>query len=472
MPAPSAPITPVDTSSFTAPQLAAFSAAAKLGTGVPTFDSRVPADGPAKPATPAKEPAVLSSSNISENVIPDLTKRADTLADKGTHMGQDGNMYYSDSSLVPAPTDAEYNPNTKQWTSGNSSYGTGPQYVTGDDEDSKETNELFDSTKANLDSTTLASITAIQQQYDMLKAQQQDTNARADKTRARISTLGGATRYAPLDASGVALAQTQSGLQEIAKLDADENAAIAQVRQAQQSQNFQLMEKALGIAESKRQEKQDAAAKLADQLSTANAAAAKATAAATQSDQIAQILASGVTDPTDVFDTLRKAGVTITAQDVKSGIDALTPKAAKEDLYKFSTTDVGTLYAAGLSAGDVQAVQDYYNGKGDASILSSLSAAEKAAVNKALTGKAVTGTDDTFKFTPTQKSQLLSGNFTAGDIANMQADVAKYGVDKVTEGMPDAQAKLVKRVLATSDTVANPDGNNSVSSLIDALNSQ
>lgn len=449
---PTPPITPapVDEAIFTPDQKSAFESAAKLGSGVPTYDSSAPAQyGPVKPAV---EPTVLSSSNITEKVIPDLTKRADSLANKGTYVGQDGNMYYSDNSLVPAPVDAEFAEG--KWNSNGSSYGAAPQYVNNDDNDPDlaRTNELFSAMKSSLDSTTLASVNAVQQQFDILKANQRDANTRQEKAGARLSLIGGTSRYAPLDAAGVALARTSFGLQQIAKLDADENAAVAQLRQAQQSGNFQLMEKALGVAENIRQEKQKAAADLAASISKANAETAKAKEAAVQSDQIAQVLASGVTDAAKVYDTLRKAGVVITAEEVKSGINALKPSSNDSAAYKFTNEDMGRLLASGLNAREVQAVQEAYNG-GDTSILSKLSPAEKAAVQKALGGTATGG--NAFKLTTGQKSQLLSGGFVAADIAAIETDVARYGIDQVTEGMSQDQAKLVKRVLAGTDSVAD-----------------
>lgn len=454
---------PIDEATFTPGQDADFAAAAKLGGGVPTYNSANPVmDGP---NLPAKEPTVLTSGNITDKVIPDLTQRAGNLATKGTYVGQDGNAYYADNSVVSAPVDAEFQ--NGQWVSNGKTYGAAPQYIDNSDNDPgiAKTNEIIASLKSNLDSTTLGSINAIQQQHDILVQNQQEANAREDKAGARTAELTGG-RYTPLNTAGIALARTSFGLQQIAKLDADENAAIAQVRKAQQDGDFQLMDKALGTAETIRQEKQKTAADLAKTLSDANAAAAKANAAAVQSDQIAQVLASGVTDPAQVFDALRKAGVVTTAEEVKSGIDALKPTSTSGDTYKFTNEDMGKLLASGLNAKEIQAVQDAYNG-GDKTILSKLSSAEKVAVQKAL-GGTQTPAANTFKLTSTQKSQLLSGGFVLADVAAIETDVAKYGIDKVTEGMPADQAALVKRVLAGTNNLGT-DGD--TQALIDALNS-
>lgn len=454
-------IKPVDTALDTPAQLAAYSAAAKLGGGVPTYDSLHPVTPTETPA-PAKEPTVISGANISDTVIPNLKKRADDVATKGTTVGQDGNAYYADGSAVPAPVDAEFDNGV--WKSGGKSYTAAPQFVDNETNDPEvaQTNKILAGLKANLDSSTLGSVNAIEQQSDLLKSAQQEANDREAKSVSRTSMLGGSARYAPLNASGIALASASYGIRQLAKLDADENAAIAQVRQAQTSGNFQLMEKALATVDDIRKTKQDAAAKLADKLSAANDAANKQKIQASRDQSIASLLAQGITDPTKLLDYLNKyddgtaTGGDFTADEIKKAITNLTPTAEAKDLYKFTTTDVGKMLAAGLNAAEVQSVQDFYNGRGSSAILDALSPAEKTAVQTALAGKAATaaGGDDAFKFTSTQKSQLLSGNFTTDDIGKIQADIAQYGIDKVTEGMPDDQKKLVKRVLGTSDAVA------------------
>lgn len=449
--------TPDDTSSFTPAQLAAYGAAAKLGSGVATYDSRNAVDGPNLPTpapsktdTPPVEPTVVTGSNITGTVIPGMSKQADTVSQKGTYVGQDGNMYYSDGSLVPAPTDAEFNNGV--WSSSGKSYGAAPQYVNNDsnDPDIAKTNELIAGLKSSLDATTLGSINAIEQQFDILRGQQQDANTRADKSTERSSLLGGAARYAPSDAAGVAIAQTSFGLQQIAKLDADENSAIAQVRQAQQQGDYQLMSRALDVVDEIRKTKQDAATKLADTLSKANDAAAARKLDAMRGDAVAGIMATGVTDPGQIYAALKKSGYDITSDEVAGIVKDLSATTKPANFYTFTNDDIGKLLSAGISAAEAKALQDYYNGKGT---MPKLTATQQAALNKVLSGK-TTGSDTAFTFTQTQKSQLLSGGFSASDITAMQGDVAKYGIDKVTEGMTDTQKALVKRVLAGTDTVA------------------
>lgn len=413
--------------------------------------------------TPAKEPTVISSSTITDKVIPDLQKKADAYSQKGTYVGQDGATYYSDNSAVPAPTNAEYDPTTKLWKDNSGSYVGAPQLVNNEDEDPAigQINELLAGLKMSLDSSTFSQINAVHQQFDMLRQQQQEANARADKTRTTLNIKSGAARYAPLDAAGTALAQTSYGLRQIQKLDADENSAIAQVRAAQQSGNFQLMSKAMDVVEATRKAKQDAAQKVADQLSAANAKMLEARTKASRDEAIADLVGQGITDPAKLLNSLNEyndgtsTGGNFTLDEVKKALTNLQTTKEKDDIYKFANDDVGKLLGAGLSMPVVQAVQDYYNGRADATVLEGLTTSQKAAIQKALVGKVPTAPADenAFKFTPSQKSQLLSGNFTASDINNMQTDLAAHGIDAVIQGLPEDQQKLVKRVLSASSDV-------------------
>lgn len=415
--------------------------------------------------TPAKEPTIISSSTITDKVIPELQKKATAYSQKGTYVGQDGATRFSDGSAVPAPVTAEYDPTTKMWKDGAGTYVGAPQLVNNEDEDPAvgQINELLAGLKMSLDSSTFSQINAVHQQFDMLRQQQQEANARADKARTTLNIKSGASRYAPLDAAGTALAQTTYGLRQIQKLDADENSAIAQVRAAQQSGNFELMSKAMTIVESTRKAKQEAAQKVADQLSKANEKMMEARAKASRDEAITDLVGQGITDPAKILSALNENGTSegsFTLDEIKKALSNLQTTKEEKDAYKFANDDVGKLLGAGLSMPVVQAVQDYYNGKADASVLEGLTTAQKAAIQTALVGKvptvkSETAGEDAFKFTTSQKSQLLSGNFTTADINNMQTDLAAHGIDSVVQGLPEAQQSLVKRVLANSDTVAN-----------------
>lgn len=369
----------------------------------------------------ATEPAVVTSDTIANTVIPDNTSKLTAVAQKGTYVGQDGHTYYSDGSVVPAPVDAQFDPATNSWKDASGSYASGPQYVNNpnNDPDIAQTNTILASLKASTDSSTLSTINAIQQQYETLIQQQKDFNGRADSARQQTLLLGGTSRYAPLAAAGVTLAQTSYGLQQVQNLEAQENSAIAQAKQAQQTNNMALMDKALSTIDSIRTQKQDAAQKVADQLKTANDALLAKRQQATQDEEIAKIYASGVTDPAAILSAAKAAGLdTVTADNVAAVIKDLNPTGT--GTYKFTTADTGKLLGVGLSAKDIQSLQDYYNGKSpNAPVLTDK---QQAVVDTVLNGKttttgaAKTSTSGTYTYT---QSDLAKGaawlNATKGE---------------------------------------------------------
>lgn len=427
------PVTTTDVTGFSPAQFATFNAAKALAPAGTVMTTGTPQTGSGS-TQPPKEPAVITSGNIDSKVIPDLHARADNISQKGTYAGQDGKLYYSDNSLVPAPLDAEYDPTTTSWKNASGSYGAAPQYVdnTDNDPDLAKTNELFAAMRQSLDSNTLSQVNVIQQQFDMLRAEQRDANERADKSRGTLNLRSGTTRFAPLDAAGTALAQTTYGLKQIAKLDADENSAIAKVRQAQSDGNFQLMEKALGVAEDTRKAKQEAAAKVADQLSKANDKLLEERAKASQDESIASLVAQGITDPAQIQNYLNyhddgtPTGGNVDLSTIKSALNNLKPTADAKDPYQFSQANTGQLLAANLTMPEIQAIQDFYNGKGK---LPDLTAEQQDAVTSVLNGTAAkvaaSGVPTYAQLHPKANAGGKEKVYTSGSLDYTPADIAQ-----------------------------------------------
>lgn len=339
------------------------------------------------------EPAVLSSSNISDTVIPQNRAKLEQLSTKGTTVGADGVHLYADGSVVPAPPDAELTDGV--YTSGGKNYAA-PAQDTGtndDDPESRQINALLESMRSSLDASTKGQVDAIHTQFQQLRADQMDANTRNEKSRAQSLLLGGSSRYAPLSAASTMLAQTSYGLRQIQGLDAAENTAIANAKKAEQDGDMQLMQTQLQLVEKKREEKQAAAAKIADQLQAANQASAQQRLNVARDEAVANLIAGGVTKASDIMKAMNDAGWELTAKDINGVISDVQPKGSDSDLYKFSNDDVGKLLGAGINAGTIQALSDYYNGRSDGSDLGNLSTGQQAVVQRVLNGK-TTGSDD------------------------------------------------------------------------------
>lgn len=368
------------------------------------------------PVTQApSEPAVLSSEGAKQQ-IDDGSTRLAALGQKGTTVGQNGSVTYADGSAVPAPTGAEYDPETGTYKAlDGKTYSAAEFYGQGGnapDDDFTAVSKLFDPLKANLDANTLSQVNAIQQQFETLKSMQTDANTAASKAGNNALMLSGNTRYSPLSAAGIALSRTTNGLNAIASLDAKENSAIASAQAAQQSGDMDLMLKQIDTAETIRKQKQDTATSIQDAIQKANGDLQTQRTQQQQSDAVAAAMAKGLTNPADILKAVNGAGYNVTADDVAKFTKDLTPTTAEGETYKFSNADVGTMLASGLNGAQIQAIQDYYNGK--TTTAPTLTDKQNAAVQKALTG-----------VTPKSVTEAIPANgvVTSGNLVASKTDI-------------------------------------------------
>lgn len=334
---------------------------------------------------PATEPAVISSTTI-DDLNTENKGKLQSLSKKGTTVGADGNVYDAGGSMVAAPDGSVYNDKSGGWDYNGKSYGVSEFYNEDPDGDWAAVQKLFAPLKQSLDASTLASVNAIHQQYDALKADQTAYNQTAENARSRVLLLGGSSRYAPLAAGSNMLSQTSYGLRQIADLDAKENMAIAQAQEAERNGDAELLQSALGMAEGIRKDKQAKAAEVMQGIQDASAKMQATHQQAMRDEAVADIVASGVTDPGQILKSLNAQGGDFTADEISKALKNLKPEHGADATYKFSNDDVGKMFAAGMNANEVQAVSDYYNGY--AAEMPALTPAKQAAVQRALSGKA------------------------------------------------------------------------------------
>jgi hypothetical protein len=334
---------------------------------------------------PPSEPAVVSSQGAQDSADAAAAKLA-AMSNKGTAADPTtGNIHYADGSMVPAPPESTYNESTGQYEYNGQKYGAASFYDENQpDGDFAAIQKLFAPLKESLDSDTLGQVNAIEQQYNVLKSAHADINQRADQSRSRSLSLGGATRYAPATASGLNMATANEGLMAIADLDSKENMALAQARSAQSSGDMQLMTKMIDYAEGIRKQKQTQAQSAMDAIAKANADLTTSRKEMDRDEAIANQMANGVTDPAQILKKLNDSGYNMSTKDVADAIKNLTPaKTNATDVYKFTNDDVGKMFAAGMTSPLISQVQDYYNGKGD---MPNLTAAQQSIVHTVLSG--------------------------------------------------------------------------------------
>lgn len=287
------------------------------------LDSNPPT--PTKPQ-PSKvsEPTVLTSSNISENKIPDLQNKMATMGQNGMLIGPDGLARYSDSTFATAPAGATQNPDTGAWSSNGVNYAVGPESHL--DPDVQGVLNEFNDLKTKMDATSSALIDNIKAQYEGLISQQKAVNTAQEASVETALVRGGTERYSPVSAAGVTATQVSYGLRQIGDLQQKENAAIIAAQQAQQDGDYKLLSQKLSIYDEVRKEKQDAAQKLSDTLTKQGQEQTKLQQAATRDSSITSAIQGGMSDPSAILASLRKAGdTTTTLSDINNVITTLHP---------------------------------------------------------------------------------------------------------------------------------------------------
>lgn len=307
-------------------------------------------------AQPASEPGVISSSTIADSVVPKNNNLLETLSQKGTFVGSDGALRYSDNSLVPAPVSAESSGDNMWKDSSGNTYGAPPQYINENDAESQNMNNLVASMKESLDTNTKSQIDTIEQQHALLTQQQQDANSRAAASRGAALLGAGTSQYAPFSASGTMLAETSFGLSKIAALDAQESSQLAAARKAQSDGDMQLMDKALGQVQAIRTQKQAAAQKIIDYQQTQLQKAGETQIQASRDSAVADLVAQGVSDPGTILRYLNEnpnagpSGGDFTSAEVAATLKNIASTTGAAGI-KGLTGDVGNFYALKQAGG-------------------------------------------------------------------------------------------------------------------------
>lgn len=304
-------------------------AATPIGTPAPT--TTIPQGKPT--VQPSVQPTVLSSDKSSA-IATNNAKLSSMTSHTGTYTDQAGFLRYSDdASLVSAPTDATPN-GAGGFEAGGMTYGTGPQYLQGDDQETQSINKLLASMAGQLDANTRSQIASITGQYSNLINQQQSANKSQEDSINQSLLQSGSSRYAPISSAGVVNQVTSFGLQQVANLQSQENSLISQAKNAQATGNQQILQKALDEASRIRTEKQAAAQKVSDALLKANQDLQVKQKAQALDSNVANLYTSGVTDAASILQQLKAAGDTTTSlSDIAASLKNIVP-AGVNDLVK------------------------------------------------------------------------------------------------------------------------------------------
>lgn len=300
-------------------------------------------------------PTIVTDANTRETTLPDITSRTNAALSNingvvqgaapdgsiqsanGNYVDKAGNQY----SSAPAAIGTTGNTTTEQ-PSGQS--GAAPASAAGaldsDNEYESFLKSMFDNNpstategiasandpylamlstmKATSDSASATLIAATQNQFAQRKAQLAATNAAGNAGLMQTLISNGEARYAPLLAGSAMTADEQNGVLALSNIDSQESAAVAQLQKAQSDEDYQTMGKWLDHLDSLREDKINAASKLADDSAAATKAINDAkTALTTQINSIAEDAAkngatsdqlAAITNSPDVGSAITAAG--------------------------------------------------------------------------------------------------------------------------------------------------------------------
>jgi len=241
---------------------------------------------------------------------------------------------------------------------------------------------------------------------------------------------------------GIITEEESQGVQRIADLESKKQQALAAAKTAYSDQQWDRYAKLVDVADKAYKEQTDALTKLQESTEKEAKKIEEQKIQSSRDEAIARLYDQGITDATDLLDFLnrdesgKKVG-DFTLDEVSKALKILVP----DEKLTGASTDYKT-FKLMQSTGEIPkdwSLFDYQRAVGNAS------------------RKAEEDTANTFKFSQTQQSQMLSGGFTTADIANLQSDISTSGLDAVLKNpsLTEEQKNLIRRSLAGSDTVSD-----------------
>lgn len=393
------------------------------------------------PYQPIKgEPAVLSSvsgaESFASNVQPKIDQANANVTDAQTRQEAakkavaDAFGATPNNGGVPADVQAELDANK---TDAQKAY---EARLANYDDLTKSLTDLYSGLSISSTNAANAQIASLTNQWQQRRALLQKSNDANVANWTQQFFRYGQAEYSPGMTGDMISQKEQEGAAAVQQLDDEYNAKVAEINTALAQNRYQA-------AATLTQELSDIQDK-ALTLMQANAQEAQATTDALRAQQqktqlqasVAALYNGGMKDPASIQAYLNQNGGTATLEDISSIIKIIAP----DESLSGTSSDYQT-FTQMQKDEKVPADWSYFD------FLNAQANARKV--------PAATGADAEFKFSNAQISQLLSGNFTQGDIQAMQSDIAKYGVNSVVDGLPAEQQSLIRRVLATSGQVAS-----------------
>lgn len=315
------------------------------GTAVDTGGNKILGFG-----TPPTQSTTTLSNTAKINQVPTIQSTTNNLANNGISTNSSGTPVYANGTIVPQPQPAPETPTSpssdlsKPGISqggyfGETYYAPGavlptlngqPVSLTATSPTQDTIFNGLNNQLAQSDAVTASIVQNITNQYSQLVELQKQANAGQEAgvttalMKGNILGQGTQAQYNPFS-DNLIHAQVSYGLQQIADLQNKENQAITAAQQAGVQQKFQIQDKLNAEISKIRDEKVAAANKLNDQIAAQNQKLADAKIQQAKDSFIAQEMQNGVTDPQQILQNAKNAGVSLTASEIGTTIKALTP---------------------------------------------------------------------------------------------------------------------------------------------------
>jgi len=306
--------------------------------------------------------------------------------------------------------------------------------------------------------------------FDRLRRQQE--GEQKQETGELSTGLARAGGYLGFTGSGeaVMLSLTKSHRAELQDLESRRTQALSEARQAYNDQMYDVAREKQEIANEYEQQQYAEKQKYFDEVKKIQKEEQAVAEQERVNIDIFNALQTGAKDEMDVFGALKGKATPAQIQDF---FKSIAPKTTDSDAFKPTSTQTAMLIGAGFAKDDIQTLYDHLNENGYDDVLkASLTPYQRRVMDDMLTMKPESvaggsGATPEFKFTSTQKTKLVGAGFTFEDIANMQKDIAVYGIDSVMEGLDvdptvfpgvGMQEDMVERITTDQDERIQEEG--------------
>jgi hypothetical protein len=260
--------------------------------------------GTQKPVTTAS-PITISNKNKDNQISEMNNTLAGYAANRG--MTSDGEtMRYPDGSVYQEPQKVKE-------SDIENAYKSSPEF------------QLLEQMRQSLDANTASQIAGIQQQLEQRRMETNEFSQNQSRAAERSRLMTGQSQAAPTSVGSLMNAQEKYRVKQIAALDTEEQRLISAAKEAQQSGNYQLLAKHIGVIQGIREQKQKEVAEVNKSIAEQNKKLQEQAYIADRENSIADLYSSGITNVADIMSTLKDSGVNITSKEVKDTLANLVP---------------------------------------------------------------------------------------------------------------------------------------------------